>query len=192
MKIFVVILSIVIIGCSSSPSNEELGCQRFAALIEDVRTAFDHRGQTDYTTLEELEAQSQVMEVAELLGKRSPLLLDPLGVVARLEYMAHYNFDDTPDYKGLRRPAYSLWAAAQSVYYGSEWAPEGQLSMPIANGKLAAWKLAGACEKAGHPISGDTPWPDSPWPNAPTNILMEFVEQNCPPSPNCRGCFCDG
>ena len=192
MKALVVILSLAIIGCSSSPSNEELGCQRFSLLIDDVRTALDHQEHTDYRTPDELQARTEIMEIAELSGEKSPLPLDPLRVIIRLEYLARDYFDYTPDHKEMRWPAYKLWAAAQSVYYGSEWAPKGEPFGPIRDGEIAAWELAGACEKAGYPVLSDVSWPDSPWPNAPTNILMEFVEQNCPPRPNCSGCFCDG
>ena len=176
-KFLPIILCAFLVGCN--PSNEEKGCQQFTQLVDEVYVATVHRADTDYRTAETMNVEIEILEIESLLGiEESQLPLTPLGTVIRLENIARYYFDDTSQHKDMSWQAYNLWAAAQSVYYVSD--EGGWAFLPMGDGKFAAEKLAEACEKYGHPS-----------PSVDTNILIEFVELNCPPRPGCQGCFCD-
>ena len=149
LEIMLAVLALLLIGCE--PSNEERGCQHFTQLVEDVSIASEHQPKFNYATGEMSAIKSEIAEVSTLLGKESSLPLDSLAIVVRLESIVEFYFDDTPNYKRIRQNAYKLWAAARGVYYGSEWAPEGQPWMLIMDGEIAAERLAQACEDDGHP-----------------------------------------
>ena len=174
-SLLLILIGLILAGCTASP--EKVGCEKFTALVEDVETsAVARAGQYDYTTAEIESTKNEINEIASLLGKDSPLPLQPISVVIRLEYMARDYFDLTPPQRNMSWPAYQLWASARGVYYSeSDWP-----FMLVTDGKLAAKNLADACERNGHAS-----------PSSDTDVVIEFVGRNCPPHPNCSGCFCD-
>ena len=177
LKTWLLLLLIVIalVACMASP--EKVGCEKFTTLVEEVKVAGEARaGRKDYTTAEIESAKNEVNEIAELIGRESTLPLDPLAVVVRLELIARLYFDLTDPQKGMSWSAYELWASAKGMYDSES---EYNLNFQY-DGNLAATDLAQACENEGHAS-----------PLGDTDVILDFVDRNCPPHPNCYGCFCD-